>query len=109
MKNYLCIKKYYIINNKKICYISKQSYSINNNINDLLKKKIILMQRNIKNYLDNRNHKTTKIKNNYTFSGNKYSSTNDISDEKKYNDSNTYKKNVSEFNIKEKENNDFIL
>ena len=105
IKNFLCKKNYYIINIKKICYISKQSFSIK----DLLKKKTILIQRNIKKYLYNRNHKTSKISKNYTFSDNKYSLTNDISDEKKYNDSNTNKKNISEFNIKENENNDFIL
>ena len=99
--------KYYMYNNIKICDINKKIYLINYK----LKKKIILLQKYIKNYLHNKTNKSNKINNNYFFSENKYSLTNDISDEKKYNENNTFKKNVSEFNLQDNENNnnDFIL
>ena len=55
------------------------------------------------------NFKFNKKNSNYIFSSNKYSLTNDISVGKKYNENNIYKNSVSEFNIKDNENPDFIL
>ena len=106
-KKYLFKNKYitYMHIKVNVCYITKQINTINNKLNN----KIILLQKNIKNYIKNKFiYKIMNKNNNSIFSDNKYNFTNYISDEKKYNE-NSENKYISDFNINEYNNNDFLI
>ena len=82
-------------------------------INTKLKNKIILLQKNIKNYLKRKNN-YNKVKNNVKinilYSDIKYNLTSDISDEKKnYENSDLKVNNISQFEINDDDNNKYDI
>ena len=100
IKKFLIKNKYYILIKPNICYITKQVHLINNNLIN----KIILLQTFLKNYFKMRKSKKNDRISTYYIN----ISTKDASDQQKWYEKNK-NKNVSEFNIKENENDNIVI